>query len=128
MRRLRLALAVTLVECFLAPGRAPNARSLPARATKGLEPDTIPVVIEAPSRNSRKLSASVIVARPPEDVWRILTDYDRLSTHVPNLVVSRRVPSPTPGGIRLFQEGAQNIIGFDFRASLTMDMVEEQTA
>ena len=50
-------------------------------------------------------------------------DYDNLATHVPNLVESSRKPHPT-GGIRLFQEGAQNIIGFDFRASLTMDMHE----
>lgn len=27
--------------------------------------------------------------------------------------------------ISLFQEGAQNIIGFDFRASVTMDMTED---
>ena len=50
-------------------------------------------------------------------------DYDNLATHVPNLVESSRRPHPR-GGIRLFQEGAQNIVGFDFRASLTMDMLE----
>ena len=42
---------------------------------------------------------------------------------MPNLVESRRVPSPK-GTIRVFQEGAQNVIGLDFRASLTMDMQE----
>ena len=42
---------------------------------------------------------------------------------MPNLVVSSLKPHPT-GGIRLFQEGAQKIVGFDFRASLTMDMTE----
>ena len=50
-------------------------------------------------------------------------DYDNLATHVPNLVESSRRPHPS-GGIRLFQEGAQKIVGFDFRASLTMDMRE----
>ena len=53
----------------------------------------------------------------------LLADYDNLATHVPNLVASSLRPHPT-GGIRLFQEGAQNIVGFDFRASLTMDMCE----
>ena len=33
--------------------------------------------------------------------------------------------SPT-NGIRLYQEGAQKIIGFDFSASLTMDMTGVQ--
>ena len=40
-----------------------------------------------------------------------------------SLVESSRRPHPS-GGIRLFQEGAQKIVGFDFRASLTMDMTE----
>ncbi|KAJ1620488.1 hypothetical protein T492DRAFT_1077581 [Pavlovales sp. CCMP2436] len=82
-------------------------------------------VIENTGLNSRRISASIIIARPPEDVWRILTDYDNLSTHVPNLIASKRVPHP--GGarqIRLFQEGAQKIWGFDFSASLVMDMEE----
>lgn len=42
---------------------------------------------------------------------------------MPNLVQSSLRPHPS-GGIRLFQEGAQKIVGFDFRASLTMDMCE----
>lgn len=66
-----------------------------------------------------------MIARPPEDVWRILTDYDNLSTHVPNLIASRRLEHPGGGRkIRLFQEGAQKIWGFDFSASLIMDMEE----
>ena len=57
-------------------------------------------------------------------VWlRDHADYDNLSTHVPNLVESSRRTHPT-GGIRIFQEGAQKIVGFDFRASLVMDMTE----
>mmetsp|Transcript_30139 Transcript_30139/g.39696 ORF Transcript_30139/g.39696 Transcript_30139/m.39696 type:complete len:311 (-) Transcript_30139:557-1489(-) len=83
----------------------------------------VSVTIESPSMNSRRISGSIIVDAPVDDVWKILTDYDNLATHVPNLVQSRKVFHPE-NGIRLFQEGAQNIIGFDFRASLTMDMTE----
>jgi hypothetical protein len=61
-----------------------------------------------------------------EDVWTILTDYNNLAVHVPNLVKSQLIYNPSnPKGIRLFQEGAQKIVGFDFRASLIMDMTEE---
>lgn len=74
--------------------------------------------------NSRQISASIVIARPVREVWAILTDYDNLSQYVPNLVVSRREPAPN-GKIRVFQEGAQNLAGFDFRASLTMEMVEK---
>ena len=85
----------------------------------------IPVEIGVTGINSRRISASVVVNASPESVWAILTDYDRLATHVPNLVVSERRSHPR-GGIRLFQEGAQEIVGFDFRASLEMDMVEQR--
>jgi len=83
------------------------------------------VLIESPSMNSRKISASMILDTTIENVWAILSDYDNLAVHVPNLVKSQTVPSPVKGGIRLFQEGAQKIVGFTFRASLVMDMVEE---
>lgn len=76
---------------------------------------------------------------PIEDVWSIITDYNRLAIHVPNLVKSYVLPDaggsyvssaensrgPNKGPkVRIFQEGAQKIVGFDFRASLTMDMTE----
>jgi hypothetical protein len=83
------------------------------------------VKIEAPSLNTRKISASIIVDTPMQEVWSILTDYNNLATHVPNLVKSYVVPNAA-GDIRLFQEGAQKIIGFDFRASLLMQMQEEK--
>ena len=97
------------------------------------------VTIKRPTANSRRLAATIVVDRSIEDVWSILTDYDNLATHVPNLVQSRLVDRPASAayeaaaspdhprrrrGVRLFQEGAQKIIGFDFRASVTLDMDE----
>lgn len=82
------------------------------------------VLIESPSLNSRRITANTIIEGSVEDVWSILTDYDNLSTHIPNLVQSNKVPTSYPSGITLFQEGAQKIMGFDFSASLTMNMDE----
>ena len=97
---------------------------------------------------------------PIQDVWSIITDYNQLAVHVPNLVKSYVIPSERSSSssssssaysdstttftsnnnnnnnnfgiskikspkVRIFQEGAQKIVGFDFRASLTMDMTEE---
>lgn len=65
-----------------------------------------------------------------DDVWAILTDYDDLSKHVPNLVASRRISNKggDPGDgthrCRLYQRGAQKIIGFEFGADVTLDMSE----
>lgn len=99
--------------------------------------------------NSRKITASIIVNSPIDDVWSIITDYNNLAVHVPNLVKSYVIApdgnsaspalaqssfistSPTTKSnenknVRIFQEGAQKIVGFDFRASLTIDMREEE--
>jgi hypothetical protein len=70
------------------------------------------------------------------DLWNILTDYDNLSTHVPNLVESRIISHnrrqkkqqyghhTTTIGPRVYQKGAQRIWGFEFGADVTMDMKE----
>jgi len=94
--------------------------------------ELVPVRIERTSSNSRRIYGEIVVPGIPiDDVWAILTDYDRLSTHVPNLVESKIVSKPSygePGDgsyqCRLFQKGAQKIVGFEFGASVTMDMKE----
>eukprot|EP00542_Grammatophora_oceanica_P017720 CAMPEP_0194036532 /NCGR_PEP_ID=MMETSP0009_2-20130614/8894_1 /TAXON_ID=210454 /ORGANISM="Grammatophora oceanica, Strain CCMP 410" /LENGTH=406 /DNA_ID=CAMNT_0038678335 /DNA_START=56 /DNA_END=1276 /DNA_ORIENTATION=+ len=97
--------------------------------------ELVPVRIERPTSNSRKIFGDIYVEDATvDDCWAILTDYDRLSTHVPNLVESRVVGG---GGIgvgepgdgkytcRLYQKGAQKIVGFEFRADVTMEMTEK---
>jgi uncharacterized membrane protein len=70
------------------------------------EGDEAPVTvnIEAPTSNTRRISSTIIVNRPINDVWRIITDYDHLSDYVPNLVQSKVIGKPeTVRGVRLFQ-------------------------
>jgi Polyketide cyclase / dehydrase and lipid transport len=93
--------------------------------------ELVAVRIERTSPNSRRIFGEIVAPVPLEQVWRILTDYDRLAVHVPNLVesrITRRGPTGVPGDgsyqCRLFQKGAQKIIGFEFGASVTMDMKE----
>jgi len=89
------------------------------------------VRIERTSRNSRRIAGEITVPARLEDVWSILTDYDRLSIHVPNLMESK-VKKINSGGeagdgqfrCQLLQVGAQKILGLDFSASVTMDMTE----
>lgn len=93
--------------------------------------ELVAVRIERTSRNSRRVAGDIVVPTRLEEVWSILTDYDRLSIHVPNLmeskveqINSRGEPGDGQFRCRLFQVGAQKIIGFDFAASVTMDMTE----
>lgn len=93
--------------------------------------ELVAVRIERTSANSRRIYGDITVPAPLRDVWAILTDYNRLSVHVPNLVESRieRVTGSGEMGdgqfkCRLYQKGAQKIIGFEFGASVVMDMKE----
>lgn len=83
----------------------------------------VKVLIDAPARNKRVISASNLINAPLHVVWGLLSDYDRLADHIPNLALSQQKPHPKDG-IRVEQCGAQSILGFEFRASLVMDMKE----
>jgi len=67
----------------------------------------------------------MIINIPIDTIWNILTDYDNLSVHVPNLVESRVISTRgTSSSPRVYQRGAQRIFGFEFGADVTMDMME----
>ena len=85
------------------------------------------VGIERTSTNSRRISGEIIMDLPISAIWDILTDYDNLSVHVPNLVNSRviNIASVASGERpRVYQRGAQRIFGFEFGADVTLDMTE----
>ncbi|KAL7526890.1 hypothetical protein ACHAXR_001696 [Thalassiosira sp. AJA248-18] len=99
-------------------------------STSGEECELVAVRIDRTSANSRRIAGEIVVEASLMDVWSILTDYDNLSTHVPNLVASKRLSNQGGEGgdgthkCRLYQRGAQKIIGFEFGADVTMDMTE----
>jgi len=99
--------------------------------TSGDSCELVEVRIQKTSANSRRIGGEITVEAPIDDVWAILTDYDNLSTHVPNLVESRRKRNGRgeqgDGSYKctLYQKGAQKIIGFEFGADVTMDMKEK---
>ena len=45
--------------------------------------------------------ASITIEASPEEVWQVLTDYERLPEFVPNLAVSERLPTPAGAPDRL---------------------------
>eukprot|EP00984_Skeletonema_dohrnii_P000567 scaffold183_cov105-Skeletonema_dohrnii-CCMP3373.AAC.2 len=109
-------------------GGTPSASEI---STTGEECELVAVRIEKTSSNSRRIAGEIVVDASLMDVWSILTDYDNLSTHVPNLVASKRISGAPTGNAgdgsyecRLYQRGAQKIIGFEFGADVTMDMTE----
>jgi len=136
------ALSTATLPTLKAPYISPSPTSLNVwwfggtETAERVEPDQdscelVAVRIERTSPNSRRILGEIVAPVPIDDVWAILTDYDRLAMHVPNLVESRITQRPgrgEPGDgsyqCRLYQKGAQKIIGFEFAASLTMEMKE----
>lgn len=88
--------------------------------------NSVRVSIERPAHNRRIINADVLISAPVEVVWALLSDYERLDEYIPNLAFSVRKPHPRKGGIRLEQCGVQSILGFEFKASVTMDMTQVQ--
>ncbi len=71
----------------------------------------------------RQISAKIWIPYSIEQVWQILTDYDRLSEFIPNLAKSRQIAHPE-GGIRIEQVGTQSLLKLKFCARVVLDMVE----
>ncbi|MBE9156778.1 SRPBCC family protein [Nodosilinea sp. LEGE 06152] len=71
----------------------------------------------------RRILAVTDIPFTAEQVWQVLTDYDNLSSFIPNLSLSQRLNHPE-GGIRLEQIGSQCFLNIKFCARVVLDMVE----
>jgi ribosome-associated toxin RatA of RatAB toxin-antitoxin module len=72
----------------------------------------------------RQIEARIKLSQTIEQVWKVLTDYDALSSFIPNLAKSQRIEHPT-GGIRIEQVGTQRLLRFNFSARVVLDMDEK---
>lgn len=83
----------------------------------------VQVKAEKLAPRQRQIVASIAIPRSLEQVWQILTDYEKLADFVPNLTSSRLLSKPS-GGIRIEQIGAQCFLNFKFCARVILDMTE----
>lgn len=80
--------------------------------------------VEVISWRERRITASVVVDASPQRVWDVLTDYERLSEFIPNLVCSEKIPCPYPGRIWLLQRGLQRMMYWNIEAHVVLDLRE----
>ncbi|NJN24305.1 MAG: cyclase [Acaryochloridaceae cyanobacterium RL_2_7] len=71
----------------------------------------------------RQIEAKIELPYSPDQVWKVLTDYEALPEFIPNLEASQRVDHPE-GGIRIEQVGSQNALMMKFSARVVLDMEE----
>ena len=72
----------------------------------------------------RRIEATIHLEHLVEQVWQVLTQYEKLADFIPNLARSSRIAHPD-GGIRLEQVGIQNLRVVTFSARVVLDMTEE---
>ncbi|MEM8502880.1 MAG: SRPBCC family protein [Cyanobacteria bacterium P01_D01_bin.1] len=71
----------------------------------------------------RRILASVIIPQPVENVWQVITDYEKLSDFIPSLTSSKLIPN-SEGRTRLEQVGTQCFLRVKFCARVVLDMTE----
>lgn len=101
-----------------------DAGTSAARADDGvLHEARVTIQTEKLEGQQRRIVALTDIPFTVEQVWQILTDYDNLSSFIPNLSCSQRLSHPK-GGIRLEQIGSQCFLNIKFCARVVLDMVE----
>ena len=84
---------------------------------------TIEQTMERLPDGTRRLAAILRTPIGIDSIWNILTDYDHLSNHIPNLV-SSQVIERKGNRVQLKQVGAQKLMGLSFSAQVQLELVE----
>ena len=86
---------------------------------------TIEQTMEKLSGGTRRLAAQLTTSASLESLWNVLTDYDRLSNYIPNLLSSKKIYQKN-NNVHLKQVGAQDFLGMKFSAEVTIDLFEDK--
>ena len=85
--------------------------------------DTIQQTMERLPGGCRRLAVQLRLDLDPAWLWAVLTDYDGLSTFIPNLQISRQLWR-RGAVVGLEQEGAQTFMGLKFKARVQLELTE----
>ena len=86
---------------------------------------TIEQTMEVLPGGTRRLAAQLTTLLDFDSLWTVLTDYNKLSEYIPNLI-SSDVISRVDEQIHLKQVGSQEFLGFNFSAEVLMKLVEDK--
>ena len=81
--------------------------------------------MEKLSGGTRRLAAQLTTSASFDSLWSVLTDYDRLSLFIPNLLSSKQI-FRNNNNVHLKQVGAQDFLGMKFSAEVTINLFEEK--
>ncbi|CAL8464995.1 g4530 [Coccomyxa elongata] len=81
-------------------------------------------LVQVDKVKSKRILAEVTVHASVEEVWAVLTDYDKLVEFVPNLEVCEKLPGGTATRYRLRQQGCSQSLYLRLEASALLDVQE----
>ena len=93
------------------------------RATSSLESEAIEQIMERLPHGVRRLAAQLRTPLGIEELWAVLTDYENLSSFIPNLSSSQLVHREGHT-VRLQQVGSQQLLGLRFSAQVQLELTE----
>ncbi len=102
-----------------------DQREPKALVNNAFEPQTIQQTMERLPNGTRRLAAQLRTRIQPESIWSVLTDYENLSSFIPNLSSSELI-SRNDNRIHLRQIGTQKLIGFKFSAQVELELLEKK--
>lgn len=85
---------------------------------------TIEQTMERLPKGTRRLAAQLRTTVSSSMLWDVLTDYEKLSTFIPNLARSSLL-SRSKNKVRLNQVGSQKIMGLNFSAQVEIELIED---
>lgn len=85
---------------------------------------TVDCRVDVISWRERHITASIVINANEQNVWDVLTEYERLAEFIPNLVCSKRIPCPHPDRIWLMQRGVQRALYWHIEAQVVLDLRE----
>ncbi len=102
-----------------------EANPLLIEPSKMFSSQTIEQTMERLPNGVRRLAAQIRTKVDLNSIWRVLTDYERLSEFIPNLAVSKLI-SRDGQKIQLYQVGNQKLIGLNFSAEVFLELIEDR--
>ncbi len=85
---------------------------------------TIEQTMERLPKGTRRLAAQLRTPIQRSLLWSVLTDYEKLSTFIPNLASSTLI-SRTNNKVELHQIGSQKLMGLKFSAQVQIELIED---
>jgi len=79
--------------------------------------------MERMPQGTRRLAVQLRTPLSVETLWDVLTDYDQLSSFIPNLA-SSKILSRGDNWVRLAQTGSQQLLGLKFSAQVELELTE----